>query len=254
MQTFFWVAVLAIGAYFLFFRKRDEPLKLTPIEWEEPEPSGEPMTFDEPTPEEAEVAKARRIAEEGRAARELAGSQHRHSLNDANQKIAKADEFVRDNELDTAVPWLFDEMQHWPSWLDGTSDWELPVEVSQVEGGGTYKDRWVAWVLNERKFKMHSKERNYYGGFDDTTAYCDYGVEADGNPVLAITCSKDITQEWARWRYVSAEALKVGPWISELVEFYHLVKLAHDRRMQQYEADDIMQRANNIDFGEPDED
>lgn len=249
METIFWLALIAIGAYFLFFKKATEQPKRTPIAAAPPEQAPEP----ELTPEEAEIAKAREIGEAGSEARERAYREHKASLREAESKLAQADKFVRESELDYAVPWLFDEMEHWPSWLGGSSDWKLPVDITDVEGGGEFENRWVSWKWRDTKFKIHFKKHRNYSGMEDSHDHADFSVEANEEPVLKINCSQDWSKEFDRWRYFGTDVLKVGPWIAELIGYYQETRLADERKRHERDAEYTLGRANGIVLDEPNE-
>jgi hypothetical protein len=246
IESVFWIAVVAIGAYFLFFRKgHNQPQPTARAE------VAEPVQARELTLEEAEIARARQIADAGSDAREEAYREHKAGLRDAEAKLSQADKFVRESELDIAVPWLFEEMQHWASWLSGPHDWKLPVDISEVEGGGSFGDQWVSWKWNDRKFKLHFLKQKDYDHVEDHE-YGDFDVEADDQPVLQINCSRDWRQEFTSWHYFSTDALKVGPWIGELIEFYHVARLAHEKQGYDRDAEYTLGRAAAIELGEAD--
>jgi hypothetical protein len=254
MTTIIWIVAIGVGAYFLFFRKGNSV--------RQPEPSVEAV---EPvaaipgpklTPEEAEIAKARELGEAGSEARQQAFHEHKRGLREAEAKLAQADKFVRESGLDHAVPWLFEEMQHWPSWQSGPSDWKLPVDITEVEGEGEFGDRWISWNWADTKFKIHFTKHPDYGGLrDDTTELADFRVEVNGELVLEVNCSRDWSKEFDPWRYFSTDALKVGPWISKLVEFYQHTRLAHERNGYAVDAEYTLDRAKGIALGgaEPNE-
>lgn len=249
METIVSLVVIGLIAYFLFFRKRGEGAKPATIA---PAEVAEPAITRELTAEEVEIARARQIAEAGSDAREGAYREHKANLRGAEAKLSQADKFLRESELDLAVPWLFDEMQHWPNWLSESSDWNLPVDISEVEGGGSYGDSWISWKPSARKFKIHFKKQKGFGN-DEEHEYADFYLEADDQPVLQINCSRDWRKEFDSWHYFSADVLKVGPWIGELIEFYHVARLAHEKERYDLDAEYTLGRAAGIDLGETDQ-
>ena len=249
MEVVVWFALLGLGAYLLFFKNRAH----------QPEPkqlgirSDELPAAIEPTADELEIARAGKVIQVGSEAREQAYREHKASLREAEIKLSQADKFVRDSGLDTAVPWLFDEMHHWPSWLSGTHDWKLPVDISEVEGAGSYGDSWVAWKWREHMFKIHFKKHKNYG-FDDESEHADFSVESGGQSVLKINCSRNWTKEFDDWHYFGVDVLKVGSWIGYLVEFYQEARLAHEQAGYDRDAEYTLGRARGIEISEPDVD
>lgn len=245
IETAFWLAALGIGAYFLFLKKdRGRPKPMTGlVDIPEPDPA------QELTPEEAEIANAREVSKAGSEARTEAFHEHKAALRDAEAKLAQADRFVREGQLDIAVPWLFEEMHSWPSWLAGAHNWKLPVAISEVEGGGSFGDQWVSWEWKDRKFKLRFLKQKDHGHIENHE-YADFYVEADNKPVLQINCSRDWSKEFDSWHYVSADVLKVGPWIGQLIEYYHVARLADEKEGYDRDAEYTLGRAAGIELGE----
>ena len=242
MQATFWFGVLGFVAYLLWRSRRKNP----PVAAIVPDPVAEevPPVL---TPEETEISRARKLNEAGSEARSIAYQKHKESLRQAEEKLSQANKFMRESGLDIAVPWLYDEMQHWPSWLSNSPGWELPLKISEVEGGGTYGDRWIAWRTGSKRFKLRfEKQKNY--GMNDGTDHAKFFLDSDGEQVLEIICSQACTNEFDNWSYFAVDVLKVGDWVPDFISYYQEARLAHEMKTYERDSKYTLGRAGGIDL------
>lgn len=202
------------------------------------------------SPEELELRRVREVRDQIAAEAKAAHDARNAETKDARDKIAKATELLRESGLASIVPALIEEIRHWPSWSKMPDRWKCPVELTGLEGESSSTASWVQWRWQDILFRIKFDEPPSYGFSDSNLSFADIAVQVDGAEVLAISVCRDVVKEYDNWRFTSLKALRVGPWMAALMDFWRVVKLAKEARMAQRGVDDAKSRAARIDLGD----
>lgn len=218
-----------------------------------PEQVTEPEIVKTKSVEEIEVERAKLAFDVRATERTTQYESHQSQLREAEQKLAKASEYVRKSGLDLAVPFLWEEMKHWPSWLSNQEGrWKVPFPVTDVSGerSNSYRQGKVKWRWEDVFLAVGFKQLANYGPVDDDLEFADFVVEVDDVQVLKISCCRNSLKEFDKWRFVNVDALTVGPWMSKFVDYYGVLRNFKERESNQRHTDYIANRVNLIDLGE----
>lgn len=241
-EFFAIMALVAVIAYFAFFSRAPQKSVTRDRQGELPLPA----LASEPTPEELEISKARDALKAGADARTAAYNDHKASLAQAQTKLNEATKMARESGLDVAVPWLWEHMQFWPSWKDKPDQWKPPIAVNDLLGVSGDE---VRWTWEGHTFAMLFKKWPSHGFTREATDFGTITVEAGGLVVAAITVKMDLSKDYDRWYFSGIDALKVGPWIAELIQFYQKVRLADEARGYARDTEYLTAKAAQIELG-----
>jgi hypothetical protein len=174
-----------------------------------------PTRFTRPqTGEEKEADRAKAIGEQLDDERDRVSDAAVESNKLALAKAVKAALWVTEARLNFAVPELLEIMQLWPE-LAKRSDkkWEPPEGVTNIEGRDDSKSPWAAWRWNGIDWRLEAEWRPSILPDEPGVEIGTCKVFVDHDLVLDMTISsKDLHVMWI-------DALRVGPWVSDLLEF-----------------------------------
>ncbi|MEA3079875.1 MAG: hypothetical protein QOF05_1283 [Sphingomonadales bacterium] len=164
------------------------------------------------TGEEKEAGRAKAIGEQLDDARDRLSDAASEGNKVALAKAVKAALWVTEARLNFAVPELLEIMQLWPD-LAKLPEWEPPQGVTNVDGLDDAKSPWAAWRWNEIDWRVEAEWRPSILPDEAGIEIGTCKVLVDGQLVLDMTISsKDLHVMWI-------DALRVGPWVSELLAF-----------------------------------
>jgi hypothetical protein len=187
---------------------------------------------DPPSDEERHVAEAKRARAQIDEDDHAAWERHQDSLKDVREKLSRARKYMSETTLDRLIPEVWQTVEHWASWAAMPDRWTAPDGVQAITGDGDFKDRWVAWIWNDRRYRMHFAEKHNYLP-EDYDRLSQIDLEVDEEPVCSVSCSQG-PEAYDNWRYTDVEALTVGPWMSEFIRMaghLHAEKEASTREL-----------------------
>lgn len=236
---------------------------------EENRPMPEPICADQdgeedagasispPTAEEQEIRKAAQAFEKGQNERSAAYKAQQDSLRDAKALAERADKFARNSHLDIAVPYLFEEIKHWPSWSkrDDADKWIPALGQTEIgdggDGGDSFNDQRISWRRGDLSFTIGFKRHvTFIHDSSDDGQYADISVSVDGEQVFKFMAKRNAFSEFARWEYCVVDSLNVGPWVSQLVEFYSALCTYNEQKMADLDAAYHLKKASRINLGD----
>lgn len=193
------------------------------------------------TGEEIEAGRAKDIGNQLDGARDRASliEVERNKL--ALAKAVKAALWVTEARLNFAVPELLRMAQRWrdKSKRRG-SEWIAPEGVTRIEGSDDPCSPWAAWFSGDHHWRLEGQWRPSIlpDEIEEDVGTCK--VFLDHELVLDMTVSsKDLTVMWI-------DALSVGPWVSDLLEFAGEQKSDAQERSSARSARKNQDRADNI--------
>ena len=257
-----WIVGLLIigGISWWLFRPKPNVAVSTPPPLEPPKPFVYKSYSDElerrPIEElDDEEQIVRRAHEAFKAERDNRTAQYRTkkaALAADERKIARATDLIKTSYLSLALPFVYEETQHWPSWSKmDESRWKPPMPLSEVEGsaGSDIAERWVEFRADGRALYKVRFEKSRMP-IDDDYEYASLTLDVDGEEVLGMFVRRDWTKEWANWQFAVVETLKVGQWIEEFVAFYNQLRSIAENKSEDRNDDYVRQKAARIDLGD----
>jgi hypothetical protein len=164
------------------------------------------------TGEEKEADRARSIGEQLDDERERASEASIESNRVALAKAVKAALWVTEARLNFAVPELLEIAQLWPN-LAKVPGWQPPRGVTNIEGRQDPKSPWASWRWEDIDWRIAAEWQPSILPEEPDVEIGTCKVFVDHKLVLDMTISsKDLHVMWI-------DALTVGPWVSQLLEF-----------------------------------
>jgi hypothetical protein len=201
-----------------------------------------------------EILKAARVLKDGEKQRLAAFHARQDSLQESWALIDQAEKFVRKSGLDIAVTYLFEEMKYWPSWSKREDAATFIPQLGQTGLGGEsngLQDAKISWDLGTLGFTIAFKRHeSYFLDNSDDNEYADFSVLVDHEQVFSFMAKRNTFKEFDRWTYCQVEGLKVGPWLSQLIEFYSSLRSFQERKIAESSNKNYIERAGRIDLGD----
>ena len=192
------------------------------------------------SPEEREIGRAKDIGTQLDGARDRASLVEVERNKLALAKAVKAAVWVTESRLNFAVPELLKLAQLWVGQAKVRGKkWEPPEGVTDIQGLDDPQSPWAAWTFNKQDWRIEAQWRPSIvpSEIDEDVGTCI--VSVDHQVVLDMTISKDRQVMWI-------DALTVGPWVSELLEFAGVQKSDAQARSSAKSARQNQKRADNI--------
>lgn len=193
------------------------------------------------TGEEKEAGRAKDIGTQLDGARDRASLVETERNKLALAKAVKAALWVTEARLNFAVPELLKMAQRWRDKSKRSeSEWIPPAGVTQIEGSDDPNSPWAAWSSKNHHWRLEGQWRPsiLHEEIEEDMGTCK--VFLDHELVLDMTVSsKDRTVLWI-------DALSVGPWVSDLLEFAGEQESNAQARSSERSARKHQDRADNI--------
>lgn len=193
------------------------------------------------TGEETEAGRAKDIGSQLDGARDRASQVEVERNKLALAKAVKAALWVTEARLNVAVPELLRIAQRWRDKSQRQEKkWTAPEGVTQIEGSDDPNSPWAAWSSKDHHWRLEGQWRPSIlpEEIEEDIGTCK--VFLDHELVLDMTVSsKDLTVMWI-------DALTVGPWVSDLLEFAGEQKSDAQARSSARSARKHQDRADNI--------
>jgi hypothetical protein len=239
MSDGWWILLGLAGAAWLFWpRQKTAPLKASTVS-----ASAEP-----PSDEERHVAEAKLTREQIDEDDHAAWERHQASLKDVREKLSRARKYMSETSLDSLIPEVWQTVEHWVSWAAMPDRWTAPEGIHGITGDGDFKDRWVAWMWNDRRYRMHFAEKHNYLP-DDYDRLSQIDLEVDDEPVCSVSCSHG-PETYENWRFTDVEALTVGPWMSEFIRMAGQLHAEKEAATRELFSEMDREKAGRINLGE----
>lgn len=166
------------------------------------------------TGEEREAGRAKAIGEQLDEERDRVSDAATESNRVALAKAVKAALWVTEARLNFAVPELLEIAQLWPGLAkEPETRWKPPEGVTDIDGRDDPKSPWASWRWNEMHWRLEAEWRPSIVPDEPGTDIGTCKVFVDQELMLDMTISsKDLHVMWI-------DALRVGPWVSDLLAF-----------------------------------
>lgn len=218
-----WIIVILVILWLLFRKKEDKAAKSQDFPVVK---TDLPIEQESATDIDEEVRQANRI-------RKL-----------AQQKESEA----KQKGLDDLVVKVFDETQHFPSWIKRDSDYvpKIVTEAVYVDEKKTLHGGYVL-TINQNKYRITQTESS---GYELSDRYLDIEVFENEEKKFEVSCSIDSNEWTTNYSPFSVKAYKEGSWIAD----FHLLlneidKLQKERKRKELvNAEELEKIKNNFDI------
>ncbi len=205
---------------------------------------GEPAQDTDPYLEAIQterLAAEREARNEGNAYREAVEAQ----VSDDERLKARLAKFAKDNQLDTALAQLWDEMRNYPAWSK-RDDWQqwnkLGIENPSEEEFQDFRNKTMHFGYQGTQYSIVTRQ---WDGME-TSTYQDFQLLENGEEVFAISCEVVYDDYMTWYRPIDVKAFKKrGNWASMLVHLFAKKNLESEKGsadLRARMASDIKQR------------
>ena len=196
--------------------------------------------------EERIIRRARDSFEAERENRDAESKAKDKALEDDRNKLRRANEIVRTCYLHIALPFVWNEIKHWPSRAKNDKNpWKPPASDLSESDGRSVKRRWVELRPDGGQlYKIVFEEPRY-----PSYSYAELTLSIDGLEVLCISVTRDTTKDWSQWEFSNVKALKVGPWIEGFIGFYNRLRSLDERMHVDQRDARVREQAAKIELG-----
>ena len=193
------------------------------------------------TMEEKEADRAKNVGVRLDGARDRASVVEIERNKLALAKAVKAALWVTDARLNVVVPQLLKMAQRWASEAEGPDKkWKAPDGVTDIEGRDDPSAPWASWSFNQHRWRIEAEWGHSELRDENEPDLGTCKVLLDDEVVLDMTVSdKDLQVMWI-------DALTVGPWVSDLLNFAGARTSDAKARSSARSAKKYQERADNI--------
>jgi hypothetical protein len=191
--------------------------------------------------EEREADRAKDIGVRLDGARDRASGVELERNKLALAKAVKAALWVTDARLNVAVPQLLKMAQRWASQAEvQDKKWKAPEGVTDIQGLDDPRSPWAAWTFDQHRWRIEAEWGQAELPDESERDLGTCRVLLDDEVVLDMTVSgKDLQVMWI-------DALTVGPWVSDLLNFAGARTSDAKARSSARSARQNQERADNI--------
>jgi hypothetical protein len=150
------------------------------------------------------------------------------------------EELAKSSDLDSALVALWDKVRLKKS---GILDISQELKFEEFSGGGSYKNSYVEFKVNDYVYKIEEKRSSY--NYDDNL-YSELSFYENGDLVFAVDCSLTDTDYGYLYKPFTITSFKKrGNWARMLLEFYKMIRVNTVKRdvgLGYYNANEIKDR------------
>lgn len=178
-------------------------------------------------------------------------TEEQEALADAKRKIAKATDFVRTADLDSALCDLLREVYHWASWSK-RDDWATlsnrNLQNVECVGGGDRQGesasrKTIELEADGQRYTLTLDTSPSYGGGDPLA---ELSLAVDDETMFVVGVSQNINADYHQWRPFQVSVLKHGDWIARLVEWQENIRVNRDLKYRQSRNDALRKQADGL--------
>lgn len=238
-------------------KKKSEPTR-TPearaVAYEPPSPAGSSQQL-----ENATHKLAASLSDYSEAAYEAAAIPPDQEITSAHSKVAAARELIRSSRLGYALGRCIPEhIKYWGSWInrEDFQQWvkfdcaNIRADDAEEDGGyRTVKVLTVQFEFNGSQYAIVLRNE----GMSPVPDWSAYTGTIDlwhiGNHVARFSLYDDISKDFSHWEFSDVEALRVGPWMKDILDIAAQIEARSEHTRQSALDEIVLKAARNIDLG-----
>lgn len=180
-------------------------------------------------------------------------------VTEARIKIEAARTIFREGRLGYALGRCIPEhIKHWHAWIKredflswvGFNATEIVANMNKEKSGSrTTEVSNISFNFNGSDYELVLRElgRSYVP--DSTTDYGEIELLYEGSVVTKIDIVCEFSGEFSTWKYRDVKALKVGPWMKDILEIATQIETSEQNRRSNFMDELTIETARNIDLG-----
>jgi hypothetical protein len=245
----------------MFWKKKAPPSSLRP---EAPEPEGE----DEQQPvsksegerlDEAAATLGAALNAYSDAAYRALKSEPDPELVTARGKVAAANKLVREGRIAYALGRCIpDHVKYWPSWSkrDDFQNWVgfeateiTATEREERDEYRTSKAAIVEFTFRDTRYKLILRDLGMSMAPGAMDRHGEVELFSGEQRVAKFDLIEDISKEYSCWEFSDVRALKVGPWMKDILDIASQIDHSRQERMDDVLNERTLEAGREIDLG-----
>ncbi|MBJ3764598.1 hypothetical protein ILP92_17825 [Maribius pontilimi] len=241
----------------MFWKKKPPPETHEPVR-SEPPAAPQPKTPTEKLNEAASTLAASLIAY-SEAAYRASQPGPDAELQAAYDKVEAAHKLVTEGRIAYALGRCLPEhVKYWPSWIKqddfenyvGFAATEIAAtEEKEEDGSRNIKVKTIDFTFNDGHYRLILRDRGMSYAPDDPYRLGEVELFTEIERVAKLEIVEDISKEYSQWEFSEVRALKVGPWMQDLLDMATQIEVSRRRRMDEFQDERAREAARDIDLG-----
>lgn len=180
-------------------------------------------------------------------------------LQAAYDKVGAARELVTKGRLAYALGRCLPEhLQYWPSWIkqDGFEKYIgfaasdiTATETKEEDGSREIKVSTIDFTFNGVRYRLVIRDRGMSYAPGDLFKLGEVELFTGIEGVAKFEIEEDISKEYSEWEFSDVRALKVGPWMQDVLDMSTQIEASRRRRIDEFQDDRAREAAREIDLG-----
>lgn len=180
-------------------------------------------------------------------------------LEEAEAKVSAARKLVTEGRLAYCLGRCLPEhMKYWPSWsqrdgfeaLVGFEASEIVATSSESEDGSRkVKVATIDFTFNQTKYTFVLRDRGFSYVPDTAEKLGEVELHANSQRVAIFDVVDDVSKEYSEWQFRDVRALKVGPWMKDVIDMATQIEVFDRKRTTDFLDDRTKNAARDIDLG-----
>lgn len=180
-------------------------------------------------------------------------------LKAAYDKLSAARKLVTEGRLAFALGRCLPEhVKYWPSWIKregfqnnvGFAASEITAtEAEEDDGLRNISVKTIDFTFKDTPYRLILRDRGMSYAPGDPTRLGEVELLASDERVAKFEIQEDISKEYSEWTFSEVRALKVGPWMQDVIDISSQIEASRKRRMDSFHDDRAREAAKEIDLG-----
>lgn len=241
----------------MFWRKKKQPEEPRFTAYDAPEPPRKNSPADKLN--DAAETLAQSLNAYSDAAWRASKTEPDKELVEARAKLAAARKIVTEGRLAYALGRRLPEhIEHWPSWIKRDDFWKWvgfdAQEIQAYQHEEQDSSRTVKVVTVDLRFKDQSyrlvlRDRGMSRDFESMDKLGEFELWHFDQLVAHFDLIERLEKEYSQWEYSDVRALRVGPWMKDVLGMATQIEASSQRRMDDFIDDRTREAGKNIDLG-----
>ncbi len=179
-------------------------------------------------------------------------------LTAAYEKVAAARKLALEGRLAYALGRCIPEhIKHWPAWIqrEDFQTWVwfqasniVAAKTIEEDGSRKIEVSTIKFVFNDRRYQLILRDRGMSYVPDTAERFGDVELFVDEQRVAKFELIKDLMKDYSRWEFSDVRALKVGPWMKDVIDIATQIDAFNQRCSESFVDQRVVEAAREIDL------
>ena len=180
------------------------------------------------------------------------------NIEDAHRKVGEADKLVREGRIAFALgECLPEHIKHWHAWIKrddfhkyvGFEGRDIEaIEVKEGEGYDKIEKSTVRFTFQGKRYTIILTDKGMSSVPGSTDRRGSIELFLDDTRLAKFAIKRDLEPEFPHWEYACVEALKVGPWMKDILDIAAQIEAHDEGNMNSYMDEHAQRVSKNIEM------